>query len=221
VTPVRARSASRSALALLHGPRQAGRHLGAGYVQFGDYVLALTRPGGPRMPNGIECDVRLPPRDAGAWIGEGRLGAGIGEGRLQARIGEGRLEIGGQVVLPGPLWEARPTPRVALAACPRFVPDPLRLAGAGEGLTPAGDDLLAGYAAGLVLWHGREEEARAIADAAAPRTTLLSATLLRHAARGELPEPAHTLLETGDAAPLRAFGHSSGRALMAGLALAC
>lgn len=200
---MRAHSASRSALRLLHGPRRAGRYLGVGYVQFGDYVLALTVPGRPRMPNGIECDVRLPSRGDRVWIGAGRL------------------EVGGQVVFPGFLWEARPVPRVTLVAYPRFVPDPLRLAGIGEGLTPAGDDLLVGYAAGLTLWHGREEEARAIADVAAPRTNLLSATLLRHAARGELPEPAHLLLEKGDQAPLRAFGHSSGRALMLGLALAC
>jgi hypothetical protein len=99
--------------------------------------------------------------------------------------------------------------------------NPRRLAGRGPGLTPAGDDLLAGYAAGLVLWHRRHEEAQAIADAAAPLTTLLSGTLLRHAARGELPEAAHALLERGDPEPLRRFGRSSGRVLMLGLALAC
>jgi hypothetical protein len=111
--------------------------------------------------------------------------------------------------------------RVRLRADPPLAVDPRALAGRGGGLTPYGDDVLAGYAAGLVLWRGAREAARAIVDAAAPRTTLLAATLLRHAARGELPEPAHALLERADPEPLCRFGHSSGRGLLLGLALAC
>jgi hypothetical protein len=81
--------------------------------------------------------------------------------------------------------------------------------------------VLAGYAAGLFLWRGARVQAQAIADAAAPRTTLLAATLLRHGAHGELPGPAHALLERGDSEPLCRFGHASGRGLLLGLALAC
>ena len=68
--------------------------------------------------------------------------------------------------------------------------------------------------------RGRREEALEIALRAAARTTRLSATLLRHAALGELPEPAHALLANGDARPLAAFGHSSGLCLRLGLMLA-
>jgi hypothetical protein len=154
------------------------------------------------MPNGVESDLVVA-RGQPCWLGEGRL------------------EGGGRVVLPGPVWDPVPTARVRLWVDRRFTPDPQQLAGRGGGLTPSGDDLLCGYAAGLVLWHGRSEEASAIARTASARTTLLSATLLRHAARAELPEPAHALLERGDPEPLRGFGHSSGRAILLGLALAC
>jgi hypothetical protein len=202
------RSTSPAAARLLWGPRREGAGLGHGYIGFGDQVLATTRVGGPRMPNGLECDVTVPRRAA-------------------VVIGEGQLSIDGEVVLragePGSVscWNPVPEVRVRLHCSEPFDPDPARLAGRGEGLTPLGDDLLCGYAAGLVLWHGRHDDAREIAATAAPRTSLLSATLLRHAARGELPEPAHALLERGDLGPLRGFGRTSGGALARGLALAC
>ena len=199
---MRALSVSVPVLPLLSGSVRRGVGMGQGYIDFGGHVVALTRPGRPRMPNGIECDL---------WVEAGDL----------VWLGAGRLESAAGCVLPGPAWDPVPAPRFRLAIERRFVPDPLRLAGRGGGLTPSGDDLLAGYAAGLVLFHGRSSEAVAIVRAATPRTTSLSATLLRHASRGELPEPAHSLLELGDAGPLRGFGHSSGCALLVGLALAC
>src|SRR5437588_64061 len=146
---------------------------------------------------------------------------GVGRGGFAAPFESVTCEHRGHARGRGHVGDPIPTARVRLAIEPRFQPDPERLAGRGGGLTPAGDDLLAGYAAGLVLFHGDRRAAHAIALAAAPRTTALSATLLRHAARGELPEPAHALLEHGDPNPLRTFGHSSGRALLVGLALAC
>ena len=202
-----ARSVSGSVAEIIWGPSRRGTGLGHGYVDLGDRVLAFTRPGAPRMPNGLECDVAVP------------HGAAV-------VVGEGRIELSGNDVYVGepgsvPCWDPVPRARVRLRCAEPFVADPQRLAGLGEGLTPMGDDLLCGYAAGLVIWHGRRDEARAIAAAAAPRTTALSATLLRHAARGELPEPAHALLERGDLEPLRRFGRTSGTALARGLALAC
>ncbi len=200
---LRARSLSAAVLPLLAGPPREGVGLGLGYVDFGGYVLALTRPGRPRMPNGVECELEV------------RTGE-------RCRIGHGRLATDGVEVLPGPVWDPVPgvvfRPRLEIEE--RFQPDVERLAGRGEGLTPSGDDLLCGYVAGLTLFHGRAEEATSLAEAAAARTTHLSATLLRHAARGELPEPAHALLERGDPGPLRRFGHSSGRCLLIGLAAA-
>jgi hypothetical protein len=199
---VRAESVSLGVADLLQGPLRRGVGLGAGYLDFGGWVLALTRPGKPRMPNGVECELVVA-RGQPAWIGEGRL------------------EAGGRTVLAGAAWDPRPRPRFRLEADRRFTPDPLALGGRGGGLTPSGDDVLAGYAAGLVLWHGLAGEAARIAAVAAPLTTRLSATLLQHAALGHLPEPAHRLLEDGDLEPLLRFGHSSGRALLLGLALAC
>ncbi len=198
-----ARSVSAAVLPLLAGPEREGVGLGLGYVDFGGYVLALTRPGRPRMPNGVECQLDVQPGE-------------------RCSIGLGRLVAHGVEVLPGPTWD--PVPEVAflprLEAGERLRPDVERLAGRGDGLTPSGDDLLSGYVAGLTLFHGRTEEAMALAEAAALRTTHLSATLLRHAARGELPEPAHALLERGEVGPLHRFGHSSGRSLLVGMAAA-
>lgn len=99
-----------------------------------------------------------------------------------------------------------PVPTIVRNVEHELLLEPLRLAGRGSGLTPAGDDILAGYSAGLTLFHGLTEEAAAMAELTAPRTTALSATLVGHAARGKLPEPAHALLERGDSRPLRRFG---------------
>lgn len=197
-----ARSVSVSLRPMLEGPVRHGIALGRGYVAVGGYCIALVPPGLPRMPNGIECELPLEP------------GAPV-------QVGGGCISAAGVCVVPGADWDPVPVPNIRLSTEHRFVPDPMTLAGRGDGLTPAGDDLLVGYVAGLVLFHGSCEAAAAIADVAAPRTTVLSAALLRHAANGELPEPAHTLLTVGDPRPLLRFGNSSGRAMMHGLALAC
>lgn len=100
-----------------------------------------------------------------------------------------------------------------------------RLAGLGGGLTPAGDDYLAG--AMLRAWlDGPEPDAfcRPVVAAAAPRTTLLSAALLRAAARGECSAPWHRVLaalESGAPLPpavdaILAHGHTSGADALAG-----
>jgi hypothetical protein len=194
-------SHSRALRPAFAGPDQVGIVGGAGYLEFDGQVVALTPPGGPRMPNGVEMASRAVPGTA-------------------ARIGSGRLLLGGLEVRPGAPWEPVPEVRLRPSGGPRLRPDPERLAGLGPGLTPAGDDILCGYVAGLFLFHDRREEAAAIALGAAARTTRLSAALLRHAAVGELPEPAHTFLSDGDTRPLAAFGHSSGPCLRLGLELA-
>jgi len=198
---LKALSISRPVLDVLNGPRRRGTVLGLGYIDFGAFVIAVTKPGAARMPNGVEADVS-PVRGA------------------PAEIGGGALRIDGAQIEAGPVWEPVPAVVHRPEAADGARPDPERLAGRGPGLTPAGDDILAGYVAGLTLFHQREAEAEAIAGRAAQLTTALSATLLRHAAKGELPEPAHAWLERGDPQPLDGFGHSSGRCLMLGLKLA-
>ncbi len=61
-----------------------------------------------------------------------------------------------------------------------------RLAGLGSGLTPAGDDWLAGMLLWVWLAHPQPQEVGArVVAAAAPRTTALAAAFLRCAAQGE------------------------------------
>jgi len=105
----------------------------------------------------------------------------------------------------------------------------LALLGRGDGLTPSGDDVLAGW---LVARYATEQPLTPIVDVvlaeAAGRTTLLSATLLRRAAAGEAIPVARDLLlslrsGTGvDRARERLvrIGHTSGAALALGISLA-
>jgi hypothetical protein len=102
-----------------------------------------------------------------------------------------------------------------------------RLIGRGGGLTPEGDDLVAGVVAVIAVgeWPEalKETWVRAlIGGDLRRRTTALSATLLELAALGMGPEPLQAWL-AGDAAArarLEAIGHSTGRAVARGAALA-
>jgi hypothetical protein len=104
-----------------------------------------------------------------------------------------------------------------------------RLLGQGPGLTPSGDDVLAGFligahAFGLDVTALRREVRQRAPDA----TTALSATLLWHAARGECIDEVAGLAAAlcGRGAPesalsrLLAVGHTSGAALAWGLTVA-
>lgn len=73
------------------------------------------------------------------------------------------------------------------------------LAGLGPGLTPSGDDTLGGFVGVMALLSSqlgpdRTQLATIITNAARPHTTILSAKLLAHAARGELAEHVGDLL---------------------------
>ncbi|GAA4750028.1 hypothetical protein GCM10023328_35900 [Modestobacter marinus] len=105
-----------------------------------------------------------------------------------------------------------------------------RLIGLGPGLTPAGDDVLAGVTAGLVLLgHPAAERFGAgVTGLANGRTTELSRALLRHAAAGrvsgEFAAVLRGLVGDGALAPaiatLLATGSTSGRAMALGLCTA-
>jgi hypothetical protein len=98
-----------------------------------------------------------------------------------------------------------------------------RLAGLGEGLTPAGDDALAGYAA----WRHATDAPVQLSALAAGRSSPLGQAYLRCAERGELPEAGAAVLAAvfaGDpraaataAVALRDWGASSGAALLWGI----
>ena len=103
-----------------------------------------------------------------------------------------------------------------------------RLQGRGPGLTPSGDDVLAG----MLLVCAMDPASRGALGrlARSARTTALSRAYLRWAAEGQSIQPAHALLDAaadGDpnamgraARSLAAVGATSGRALIAGVALA-
>jgi hypothetical protein len=105
-----------------------------------------------------------------------------------------------------------------------------RLIGLGPGLTPAGDDVMAGTMAGLVLLGhpAAERFAAGVYALAAGRTTELSRALLRHAAAGrvsgEYAAVLHGLVGERPLGPaiagLMATGSTSGRALALGLCTA-
>ncbi|WP_347060494.1 DUF2877 domain-containing protein [Blastococcus sp. HT6-30] len=105
-----------------------------------------------------------------------------------------------------------------------------RLIGLGPGLTPAGDDVMAGTIAGLVLLGhpAADRFAAGVCSLAAGRTTELSRALLRHAAAGQVSgEYAAVLRGLVGERPLApaierllATGATSGRAMALGLCTA-
>jgi hypothetical protein len=147
----------------------------------------------------------------------------------------------GRLVTPDRVWHInrwwqppRPlglVPPVVLPSVPGIdVPealDPFSLLGAGEGLTPSGDDVLAGaLVAASATDHPRLDEWRSATRAAlaSRSTTAVSRGLLTHALDGwAVPELAEFVVAvcSGDAGRattrLIAVGHSSGAALAAGV----
>ena len=138
------------------------------------------------------------------------------------RVQAGVLHLDGTPVVIGRLV-ATSVPHIEAAIGSRPPPDPAALVGCGDGLTPYGDDVLCGWlaihrAAGVPSPDVDDEVRRLL-----PRTTLLSATLLDCATRGEvIPEfaaYAASLGTSGQAAAeaaLTAVGHTSGAGLLEG-----
>lgn len=139
--------------------------------------------------------------------------------RLLAHHLAAQPQRGGLAPLIGPLLLGQPAPetplsRMALPALRMLalaswrrdsagVAEATRgLAGLGPGLTPSGDDALAGFAAVMTLLSPylsadaapRDDIAATIARVARPRTTALSAVFLAHAAQGEVAEHLGNLL---------------------------
>jgi len=248
-------AASAAVRPLLAGDAE-GMLLGAGergaWARFGDDVLVLSAAGGRRMPNGVEV-----PAPARALLDGPAAG-------VACFLTDGRLRMGDWSLRVDSWWNPRPAlPRVDPATLGaraawvrgRFVPAEDRgldaglaaghlaavhtaaacLLGRGPGLTPLGDDVLAGaVAAALLLGEAAGHDrlyrlAAAVAPglcaAARERTTALSATLLRHACRGEVDDASAGLLQAlcgqGDLSEalgaLLAVGHSSGRGLATGI----
>jgi hypothetical protein len=104
------------------------------------------------------------------------------------------------------------------------------LGGLGPGLTPAGDDCLAGILLVARIRWGPPAEERLVLAATAVDTTDVSRAFLFWAARGQSIEPVHRFLTCATSqdalgasralASLTRFGHSSGADLALGLRLA-
>ncbi len=199
---------------------------GAGWVWLrdGERVIHVAGMRGPRGPLTAIVD-RVPVSEPGDRL------------RLDAR--EARI-------WHPPAPPAAAAPDAVLAACevvrPHVWNDPRalqlgsgnldevarELAGRGPGLTPAGDDALAGFVyTRVALAHPDAVQAQRAAHATAANTGEPSASLLRAAADGEVFAPAAQMLAAllradGQAlAPavrtLAALGRTTGRALLTGI----
>jgi len=211
-------------------------------VPDGPYTARLTRSA-PRDLRVFDAPPRLDLRSAVRWIIE----------PVQPRDAVGHAELARRLGLLDLLAERAGSARGGWDA---FIPEPdlaalesalakgdkagaarvaARIAGLGPGLTPSGDDMLAGAlathawaeTAGLIA--AGEPLRLAISEAAAARTTRLGSQLIRAAAAGEVATPLARVLSSifarvgtfpPDLAPLLAVGETSGADLLAGVRLA-
>lgn len=205
-----------------------------GYLRLAEHHVLLAPARSPLGPLSVLV----------AGLARGDLVPGEPAGVTQATLTVGALQIdlAGAVGPPPPRAGApdagAPSALAAALAAVAPAPDTLaaglaalaagnvasavaQLAGRGDGLTPAGDDALAGYAA----WRWARGAAVALP---AERCAPLGREYLRCAERGELPQPAARVLDAiraGDrraaarrAAALADWGASSGAALLWGIA---
>lgn len=239
----RLRAAPDGPVPVLHsGPR-------ALYVAVGGWCVGVVTAGAARVP----CALRAAVTDFGVVLPEGGRTAYLGDGTLHLDgrpLPIGRLEpthvprIGAGGV-PGKQADPVTVQATPPATVAGFVADRLRdgridaqvardLIGRGPGLTPLGDDVLAGW---LAMHRAAGVPTGDVDDVVrehAARTTLLSATLLDCAQHGEvLPEYAAWLRALGTAeepARVRALHrvgatsgaglHLGGRLALAGLGAA-
>lgn len=189
--------------------RVVGRGREAAYVDAGGFIVVLG-VGPPVLPNGVQVG-RLPSVGETFVVPPGE----VWDPTLS--LGAVELDVSG----PDDLVDAvvsRDPERAALVG--------RRLIGRGGGLTPEGDDLVAGVAAVVASlpWPGGLRAAwlgALVGPDLRRRTTALSATLLELAVCGMGPEPLQALVG-GDADALTrlvALGHSTGRAIAAGAAV--
>ncbi|MEV7429827.1 DUF2877 domain-containing protein [Nocardioides sp. NPDC092400] len=214
------------------------------YVLLGDRVVGVAARGAVHVPATIATALtHLPAVEVGAAaeVADGVLhvaGLAVSVDRLVAGDVP-RLSADAGARLAATLPDLSPArdqlPAAALAALASGDGAAvLDLLGRGDGLTPVGDDVVAGW---LVAARGLERDRDAVADAVrrhAHRTTALSATLLVDAIEGGcIPEFRALLLALaarGDAASpsgvaaaasrLAAVGHTSGAGMLLGATLA-
>lgn len=240
-------AASTTVLGMIAGPRREATVLHAGpeaaYLRLDGTCVGVLAAGAVLVPCGVRTALpRLPALSAGdkAVVQDSSIevpgleitvteivdtnvpvlapaAAGRGAHELREAVGDR---------LAGVLAELPAEPLRQLAAS-----DPAAVAGLmglGIGLTPLGDDVLAGWlATGVATQHVALGPIRsAVALSAQQRTTTLSATLLAYAARGECVPAFRSLLggmATGDPGPVEqsledvlVIGDTSGLGLVLG-----
>jgi hypothetical protein len=140
----------------------------------------------------------------------------------------GVLHVDGEALAPGRFVDVT-VPRLGATPVPSGASTPLDpdavagMVGSGDGLTPYHDDVLCGWLAMHRAARVATPEVDAAVRSALARTTLLSATLLDCALRGEVLEEyaawvaaLATPAEPARAEALTAVGHTSGAGLLHG-----
>ena len=233
-------AASAAVAALVTGPRRPVEVVAATpraiYLATGDPglpALCLATPDAVRVPCALVTPV-LPADPAGGTVGDGTLVLGSFTGRVarwwrpprpRGLTAAGLRAVAVQLAsrVPAELDPAAEVAREdlvrALATGGPLTGAVRRLLGAGPGLTPLGDDVLAGALVTLgALGDPGFGRLGAEVDALAPaRTTFVSAALLRHAARGESVPELAAVLTGGPLDALLRVGHTSGAGLALGL----
>jgi hypothetical protein len=197
-------------------------------------VLCLSDRRAVRLPFALLTGSTLPAPAAG-WVGDGTLSLDGYTGRVArwwrpprprgltaACLGAIVAELPAPVPeMPDPAAETAHDELVdALVAGRPPAPALHRLLGRGPGLTPYWDDVVAGLLVtlGALGVPAFDRLGAAVCTLAPERTTLVSAALLRHAARGEcVPELEAVLTGTGPIEALLAVGGSSGAGLAYGI----
>lgn len=232
-----------------------GKSSHAVWLQVSDSVIVVSTVDATRLPNAVEIAAPaaanlLTPLAPGATVD----------------IGLGRIHLGNLTIIVGRWWDPRPNLaevtltllETALSDLPSetnaiggeelskalrgrsrasFLAASKNLIGRGTGLTPEGDDYLAGTIAAFRLLGeaANVDSALAMLDSVGPaldqlaalRTSSFSAALLHHAQLGRVAAPAAVFLRAlagrGDVAEshrrLSDVGHTSGAALAAGIVL--
>lgn len=219
----------------------------AAYLRLDGHIVALVDASLAPGPLHVRCEV-LPPLRAGQPVsGDGtRLAGGHWALRVDGPVWRGALpdpdKLDPDKLDPGALDPGAPVgelgadvePEIAdLVRAGRLEELAARVGGRGPGLTPSGDDLLAGVLVVARLFGGPAAGPRLDALAAGVATTEIARAFLAWAARGQCIAPVHDWLAAVAAvAPgpprelaaarrsLVAVGASSGAHLAAGLALA-
>jgi hypothetical protein len=213
----------------------------------GPWALSLLGPLAARVPNGV-------------LLGGGMADPGTHRPGDRVTIGGGEIAIGGRRISVVRRWNSRVfrvapgeaevlaltsaaaasvrgVPLSAITALERGLlagdaaPAIRALVGLGDGLTPGGDDVLAGVLTGLQATGGLPDLAaqvgKLVLDRVLGRTSVLSAELLRLAAAGHACVEALGVLRavhTGHQIPdalhrLLSIGHTSGADLATGLGM--